>query len=140
MKNEIINGKSISNYQVNWTRNDLLQHIGQSYTLQELPDSDLIVYENFKFWINRKTNKLFQIGVSGSYDGKLQNSIGLGSTLHEVKQHFGTVKEDLDVYVLPTCEGICFELSENQTDTDWVEDQIPIGSIYVYNQNDKIWV
>ncbi len=137
--NEIINGKSINDYQINWSSDNLINHIGENYSIQELSNSYLISYKNFRFWINKQTNKVYQIGVDGNYDGKLLGKIGIGSTLNEVKKHFGGWKEDLDTYIIPQYDGVCFELADNGIEDEWVEEKMPINAIYVYNSNDNIW-
>lgn len=70
------------------------------------------VGEFFIFWVDNKTNKIFQIGVKGDFKGKFQGKIGLGSTLLDVQKYIGEWRGEFDVYVLPEYPGICFELKD----------------------------
>lgn len=139
MKTEVINGKSINGFQINWSTDDLINKIGKRYSKKDLSECYLIKYKNFRFWINKKTNKIYQIGVTGDYSGKFLNKIGIGSTLEDVKKYVGEWQEDLDVYIIPKYEGVCFELAENDIEEEWIEDKMPINAIYVYNPKDEIW-
>ncbi len=55
-----------------------------------------------------------QIGVTGCYQGKLQNGIGLGSTIKDVERAFGAeVFEDEDDNLAVTrAPGWCFDTQE----------------------------
>jgi len=130
--NNIIPAKSINQYEIDWSLNDLLSRIGKNYTKQELDDYILISYQNFKFWILKETGKIDQIGVYGSFKGTF-NGIGIGSTLTDIQQKLGTWREGLDVYYLTQFDGICFELADDESEEEWIKENAPIEAIFVYN-------
>jgi len=110
----------------------LLQHIEgkESIRYEENDFAVFISYNCFKFWIPKEKNKLIQIGAYTGFKGKY-NGIGIGSTLREVKEKYGSWTEDLYVYGIPQVEGLCFELADNGMDEEWILEQAPIEAIYV---------
>lgn len=57
--------------------------------------------------------RVHQVGVLRAYRGKVQNQIGLGSTIGDVERAFGNViEDDDDNLVVPSLPGWCFETEE----------------------------
>lgn len=107
------------------------------YQIKELTTENKIFYENFRFWVNKQSQKVDQISVVGDFEGKFLEKIGIGSTLNDVENQIGKWEEDLDVYILPNYKGICFELKDVENyDEEWIEDQMPIEIISVYEPKD----
>jgi len=133
--NDIEPGKSIGGLNLSWGYAELLSNLNKAeYEIEDLENNNFIFhYQNFKIWINTETDKIFQIGAYQNFEGKLYGKIGIGSTLNDIKQHFGSWAEDLDVWIIPDIPGICFELADNDINEEWIEETAPIEAIYVYN-------
>jgi len=132
--NEIVPAKSIYKYQLNWSLEQLMQNIDKKEFVKYREDDStiFITYDIFKFWVSKKNNQVIQIGAYNGFNGSY-NGIGIGSTLTDVKEKYGSWKEGLNVYLLPKQEGFCFELEDNDIDEEWIQEKAPIGAIYVYN-------
>ncbi len=135
----IIPGLSIDKYCLNWTKQDLIPHLNKNYKIANLSRSYLLNYKQFSFWIKQENDKIYQIGVKGEYAGKLFGKIGIGSTLSDVQKYFGDWKEELNIYIIANCEGVCFEISDNDTEEELEQDKMPISAIYIYDPKDVIW-
>ena len=129
MDNKIINGERIGRYSIGTHINQLKTMLAKDYSVEERANSDVIITENFKFWIDKTSNTIKQISVYNNFDGKFLDEIGIGSTLKEVLEKVGKYKENLDVYILEEYPGICFELVD---DDDWNELTSPIEFISIY--------
>ncbi len=130
--NAIIPAKSIAEFELGWSFEQLVAHFRNGYEVENFEPGQKITYKNFRFWIDKTTQKVEQISVTGNFDGKFQNKIGLGSTLKDIENQIGTWGEDLDVYILPSQKGICFELKDTGSDEEWIEVQMPITCISVF--------
>ena len=133
MKNgAIIAGKSISNVNLNITKEELIFLIGKEYEESKRNEKDItIAIENAEFWIT-SDNKLHQITVWGDFEGKYKEIIGIGSTLQDVKKYVGNYNEENFIYGVENDEGICFELGDTEDDDDWDELVAQIAYISVY--------
>jgi len=130
----IVPAKCINQYKIGDSISNLLSSLDNNYSLQELQSYLVIYYKFYKFWILKETKKIVQIGVYKGYKGTFKG-IGIGSTLNEIRKKFGNWCESLDIYLIPNYEGICFELEDNDTDEDWIQEAVPIESIFVYDPN-----
>lgn len=124
----IIAGKCISNIYLGWDEETLKKIIGNNYSIEERINCKIWQIENAKFWID-DSNKIYQITVFDGFEGRFLNKIGIGSTLKDVETFIGKWQDNLDVYVLPSYEGICFELKD---DENWDELNTPIEFISIY--------
>ncbi len=129
---DIIHGKSIGEFQLGWSEDELISRFISSYERKDLTTEQKIVYKNFHFWVDKATKKVKQISVTGDFRGKFLHKISLGSTLQDVENQIGKWDEELDVYILPNYRGICFELKDSGIDEEWNENEMPIELISVY--------
>jgi hypothetical protein len=126
----IIPGKGVGKYQLGMSCDDLTSLL--PLFTKEQRESYFVVYSgNFSFWIDEKTLTVTQIGVSGNYQGKILDKVGIGDTLVEVEEHFGKSEYVLYVWEIVGLDGIALELEDNDIDEDWDEMLAPIESIYV---------
>ena len=133
----IIPCKSIAEYQIGWTYEQLTEYLPYNYKVEELELGKKISCDNFSFWINNITGTIDQISAKSNFSGKFEGKIGLGSTLKDIEQFFGKWEEDLDVYIIPQYKGLCFEIKDVEDfDEEWIEDQMPINVISVYDPDE----
>ena len=66
-------------------------------------------YQDIGLWF--KAEKLDQIGIQGSYEGKIKNNLGLGSTRYEVEEAYGPLTWDGTWMIDVPPFGIGFEFS-----------------------------
>lgn len=93
-------------------------NIGQA--LEELPrpkktthltNVDLLEFPSVTIWV--KDGTVYQIGVRDGYNGRLDEVVGIGSTIADVADNFGDVTEDeYDNLVASSRPGWCFETTE----------------------------
>jgi len=133
----IIPGKSIAQFQLGWTFDELVAHLPTGYNIEDYVPGKKIIYKNFRFWIDKITQTVEQISVTGNFKGKFANKIGIGSSLADIEKQIGQWDEDLDVYILPNHKGICFELADNGINDEWIEDKMPIKCISVFYPTDN---
>ena len=86
----------------------------------------ICTYDNVKLWFDTD-GTLCQIGVSGGFADTYQ-TIGIGSTMQDVKDRFGGYWSEGDEYFIPEVDGLCFELEDAE---NWDELTAPIEWIYV---------
>lgn len=104
-------------------------------------------------WYSVKTNNMniafdkrkhiFAISVFNDFKGKINNLIGLNSTLVNVKDNLGEYcygfNKIYPIYELKGVRGVDFELSDdekyNDMDSEWDETIIPIVKITVWNHS-----
>lgn len=93
-----------------------------------------------------KNKQVYAITVFNCFGGKVNYSIGIGSTLSDVKKELGEYKDGMNAiyptYELTLIPGIEFKLSDDDIydsidDIMWDESQIPIAEITVWD--DKTW-
>ncbi len=134
--NEIIAGKEIAGFKLGIKYQELLEKLfNQHYEIEKRQNTTVVNFQDFSFFVSDKTEKIFQITVGTNFKGKFLNKIGIGSTLQDIENFIGSWNEDLDVYVLPQYKGICFELSDNNIDEEWIEKKMPIEWISIYEIN-----
>jgi len=126
---EIINGKSVGNYQLGCTIQELKGKISEDYTEESLANHYTITTKNIKFWIFKEKNIVTQIMVFGSYNGKFKDSIGIGNTISDLRKIGIKYSKEDYIYTLPDYSGICFELEDID---DWDEYNAPIESISIF--------
>lgn len=90
-----------------------------------------------------KNKRIFAISVFNDFKGKISNSIGLGSTLHDVKRYLGEYIDGFNdyypTYELTNIKGIEFKLSDDDKYdcimdvSEWDETIVPIVEITVWN-------
>lgn len=113
----------------------------EDYQVEDLGEAWLVGGGDVQIWINKKKNAAYQIMVFGGFQGKFADTIGIGSTLGDVKEHLNLEWHDeLDATVLDTVPGICFqpddsgEDSEGAVEEDYATYELkePIGYISVF--------
>ncbi|MBA4601714.1 hypothetical protein [Thermoactinomyces mirandus] len=134
--NEIIPGVRIGKFYIGENVDILKKKLSGRVDIEKGSQSIVLKTENMSFWIDKRTNKVFQIGVTNNFKGKFLDRIGLGSTLLDVQKSIGEWEEEFDVYILPKYPGICFELKDiDDYEEEWNESEMPINAIYIYDQN-----
>jgi len=136
---EIIPAKTIDQYHLGWSLAQIMSSLKNKELVQyrEEEDTIFISYKYFKFWVSKEKDKVIQIGAYKGFKGNY-NGIGIGSTLADIQQKFGSWGEDLYVYVIPKIDGLCFELADNDIDEEWIQESAPIEAIYV-NDPDEFY-
>jgi hypothetical protein len=74
-------------------------------------------------WTNN--DLVWQIMVHGNYAGKVDEKVGIGSTLADVKKSLGNIKVDTDEILVIGLPGISFEPEKD-------DDISPIVEIYIF--------
>jgi hypothetical protein len=100
-----------------------------------LNDQMKIISDCVTLWI--KNNKITQIGVSGKYHGRINDVIGIGSSINEVQRVLGQVIEgEEDNLIVPNIPGWCFETEEWHNGL-LLEDNFNacISHIFVYSEH-----
>lgn len=132
---EIIPGKRIGDIELGISKEELLHMIEGQYTEVDLYGSFRIENGNVKYWINEE-GKLDQIGVGEGFIGKLQDKIGIGSTLQDVQANMGEYDDSDELfctYRIKGIEGFCFELKDVEScEEEWDELTAPIEYMYVF--------
>ncbi len=128
----IIPAKQIDSFKIGTSLQELMLSINNDYETKELNSYLVVQYSFYKFWILKESNIVVQIGVYKGFGGTF-HGIGIGSTLLDVRKKFGSWCESLYIYLIPHCEGLCFELEDNDLDDEWIQESAPIESIYVYD-------
>lgn len=106
------------------------------FSVNEKNGWSFVEIENAKFYFN-SDKVLQQIGVTIGFSGKLENCIGIGSTLSDLKKKYGEFYNEYDQYMIKGIEGVCFELGDTDDEEEWDELNAPIEWIFVYNDNYK---
>ena len=100
-----------------------------------MEDFSLIVAGDVQVWVDKKTDEATQIMVHSGFEGKYAGTIGIGSTLNDVRILLNmTWHEELYVYILDQAPGMCFELGDSSDDDEeeWDELRASIDYISVY--------
>lgn len=134
MDTQIIPGKRVGKYGLGITYRELIK-LFQSENIEHkekiLPTCLKIETKDMAFLLENSI--VTQITVFGDFKGKLCGTIGIGSSLTEVKEHIGDIKSgEFDIvptYELKDTNGICFELKD---DSDWDENKTPIDAISIF--------
>lgn len=130
---DVIPAVGIGNIKLDITREELLKFLEGDFKDRFREDDSIIEIENAKFWISND-GKVDQIGVTGDFNGKYRDAIGLGCTLNDVKKLVGNYINVYDTYEMEVDKGICFELADID---DWDELKAPIDHIYVFRVKTK---
>ncbi|MCC6604913.1 MAG: hypothetical protein IT327_17020 [Anaerolineae bacterium] len=133
---EIIAGKRISSFELGMHLEALIEKFEdmgiENFERRKLHSTTLITAPSYMFWIDDDSKQVTQITVSAGFQGKFLDTVGIGSTLGEVKETAGEYYEELDVFKLKDYPGICFEVGDSGTDTCWDETNAPVEDISVY--------
>lgn len=136
---EIIAGKRIGNFELGMPYETLIKKIKEHGSIRINKtkgfSSTILTCFPYRFWIDDTSKQITQITVSSGYQGKFLDSIGIGSTLHDIKSIAGEYYEDLDVFKLKLYPGICFEVGDSGTDAFWDELSAPVEDISIYIEN-----
>lgn len=128
-KIEIVPGIGIGEYLLEWDFNTLKNHISNDFQIDERTNCYVVNIPNYKFWIDKSSNIIYQISVYDNLEGRFLGIIGIGSTLKDVEEHIGKWVQEFDTYTVPHYPGICFELVDED---DWEQQSAPIEFISVY--------
>ena len=78
-------------------------------------------------------NVIMQITVYGDFKGTFNDTIGIGSSLADVKEYIGDIKtgeyDIVPTYELRDISGICFELKDEDNCDEY---KVPIDAISIY--------
>jgi hypothetical protein len=132
MDDKIINNERIGQYILGMNVDALKSILTENYSVEKRTKCDVLIAENFMFWVDESNNSVSQITAFNMFKGKFLNKIGIGSTLKDIKEEIDDYKEDLDVYILPKYPGICFELKDED---DWDELSSHIEYITIYKES-----
>jgi hypothetical protein len=106
----ILPGKSAAGVSIGDYIGDILRQ-AVPLAINDLPTGRRYQLGSVTLWVN-KTGNIQQIGLYAGYTGKINQSIGIGSSIREITTLFGNVIEDeqdnLEVEGFP---GWCFESS-----------------------------
>ena len=134
MKLQIIPGESVGKYKLGMTYHKLIKTIqleNIAYKKIVLPTCIKIVTKNMVFLL--VNNVIMQITVYGDYKGTFNDTIGIGSSLADVKEYIGDIKtgeyDIVPTYELRDISGICFELKDEDNCDEY---KVPIDAISIY--------
>lgn len=107
----IIPGKRIGVFALGMTTDDILSIILDDYSLEKRGNG-IVVYhlQNANLFI--KEGVLFQIGVSMGFQGRFDNKVMIGTSLHLLIEQYPDLYEEYDNYLIASTPGIAFELEE----------------------------
>lgn len=106
----IIPGKSAAGIMLGQVINEILNYQNPTDVV-ELIGCYKYQFDSVNLWVENE--KITQIGVFANYRGKLQQEIGIGSTIEEVQNLIGRVEEnDDDCLVVAGMSGWSFETEE----------------------------
>ena len=88
----------------------------------------------YRVWFDRESGRALQITVGQGFRGCYLGRIGIGSTLRDVEQIAGPLRDEYDAYHLERAPGICFELEDID---DWDEWTAPIEFISVFSPTES---
>ena len=130
LEGDIIPGIKIGKFVIGSLKKRIMEYIGSEYEEIEVDGVSIITVDNAKMWFDNN-NRLQQIGVSSGFENKY-NTIGIGSTMEDVKRKFGSYYNEYDEYMINGVDGICFELGDLDELDYWDEKIAPIEWIFVY--------
>jgi len=108
----IIPGQSAAGVRLGQTIDEIVATTQPTATIQ-LHDSSKLCFEYVNLWV--KGNRVTQIGVSGKYQGTINGSVGIGSSIRDIQNTLGQVVEDEeDNLTVPSISGWCFETEQWQ--------------------------
>jgi len=129
-KKDIVPEKRIGKIRLGMNYDKLIKLLKfTEYTKEERASCFVIISDSIQMWVNKTSKVITQILVYNNFKGKINGKIGIGSTLKDVEKYIGKYEEDLGVYKVKNCPGVCFEL-EDADDCD--ENTAPIECISIY--------
>jgi len=110
-------------------------NLGRRKKLSKSSNEELVLLENVRLWLDN--GRISQICLIKNYTGTLENQIGIGSKLSDLKDKYGEVIEDEeDNLILQNYPGVCFETEmwEGTPGNEKCSDNLDkkITEIYVY--------
>lgn len=131
---KIIPGNRVGEYKLGMTYHKLIKTIqleNIAYKKIVLPTCIKIVTKNMVFLL--VNNVIMQITVYGDFKGTFNDTIGIGSSLADVKEYIGDIKtgeyDIVPTYELRDISGICFELKDEDNCDEY---KVPIDAISIY--------
>lgn len=121
-------GKGISNVHLGMTYRQICAMFPNENLIDQTYATKVVKLDNAKLWFD-KEDILYQITVFGSFLGKMAGTIGIGSTLKDIKRNGGQYSDEFGVYILKEHKGICFELEDAD---EGIEEERKIEYISVY--------
>lgn len=132
-KGSILPGKGVGPIRLDMTYEDIRKIITE-YEIEDRDISNVLICGDVMVWIDKKKNRTTQILVYGTFQGKYEDKIGIGSTLADVENSLHTTwHENLDSYLLDHVSGMSFELGDSGNDTYWDEMTAPIETISIFH-------
>ncbi|MFR3484219.1 MAG: hypothetical protein ACLTXL_12420 [Clostridia bacterium] len=119
---EILPGQSLDEAQIGWTSKHVKEYLSRRrkayITTSSDPDTVIITTSNMMFTMDKKKDYVHRISVYDDFKGRFRG-VGLGSSVQDVLNVTGEIKDDggVYVYVIPGYPGICFEASEEGVDS-----------------------
>ena len=110
----IVPNKSSAGLNLGGTKKTLLKIWGNPIQVERISSNmERFVYENAQVWL--ESNKITQIGIYNSYEGKTRDGIELGSTKEEVEEIHGSLSWDgtWHINTPPFGIGIGFDFESN---------------------------
>src|SRR5688572_23285047 len=103
----IIPNKGIGAITLGLSWNELKQLLPSAIEVEQRNNCFVVKLPNIWFFVDDETKKLSQITVLNKFAGKLNGSIGIGSTLKDVIRHLGKFKANESTgYVVPRLPGV----------------------------------
>lgn len=136
-KGDIIPGRCIGEICINESEKILLSQIGTGYRKKTGTDCSEYEIGSLKILVDSRSKRVYQIFVIEGFEGALFNQVRVGSPFNKLKE-LGEVYYDLDVYQIRGIEGVCFEMSEDETsEDDYDVENTYIVCISVYDPSDR---
>jgi len=115
----IVPNKSAAGIKIGATKDTVLKNWGDPIEIEEIDHNSVRwKYNDVDFWIDN--GSVEQIGVSGCYDGKTKEGIGLGSSRSEVERNYGMLEWDGAWITDYPVVGIGFDLVMGKVSTIFV--------------------
>ncbi|MBR4081640.1 MAG: hypothetical protein IKK21_07650 [Clostridia bacterium] len=134
----IVPGRSIGEFCLHESREDVLSKISGKYTKEHRVGCDVYHLQHVSIWIDREKNQVDQITAREGFPGSFQDAITIGSKFRELKA-LGNVyceNDHVPVYMIEGIDGICFEMEDDDIDEEFCEDEQRIGWISVFDDAD----
>lgn len=110
-----------------------VRDIVKDFNVNDLSDCYIIECDDVDIWVNKEKDKVTQILVKDTFAGLYAGTIGIGSTLADVKDKLQmSWHDEYDVYILDEAEGMGFELGSTEDEDDWDELTAPIEYMFVF--------
>lgn len=129
---KIVPGERIGTYKLGMSVETLKSKIGTEYVVEERANGNYVIRVENAIFNFDENNKLIQVGVTKGFENKLENCVGIGDTMNDVKEKLGNFYQENEDYLVENLNGIAFELSDMEDALEWNELKAPIEWIYVY--------